>query len=114
MTEVNANLSANRTTQGLLRHRSAVVTLARMRAKKSILLRLRAQGFKRKHFSVREIAVLTDYHLNQHRARLIAEAEEVIETWQGFANFRANVKTNAHTEKPPISATSNLQISGAK
>ena len=88
MTEVTAILSPNRETQGMLRHRSAVMTLARMRAKKSVLLSLRAQGFKPQHFSVREIAVLTDYYVNQHRARLIAEAEEIIETWPGFAQWR--------------------------
>ena len=49
--------------------RSAVMTLARMRAKKSVLLALRAQGLKPQHFSVREIAVLTEYDLNQHRGR---------------------------------------------
>ena len=62
--------------------------LARMRAKKSVLLALRAQGFKPQHFSVREIAVLADYYLNQHRAKLMAEAAEAIATWPGFAQWR--------------------------
>jgi hypothetical protein len=90
------------------------MTLSRMRAKKSVLLELRAQGFKPQHFSVRESAVLADYYLNQHRARLTAEAAEAIATWPGFASFRANVSTNAQTENEPISTTSTLQISGAK
>jgi hypothetical protein len=88
MTEATAIVSPNRETQRMLRHRSAVMTLARMRAKKSVLLALRAQGFKPQHFSVREIVVLTDYYLNQHRARLIAEAEEAIATWPGSAQWR--------------------------
>ena len=89
MTEATANLSPNRETQRMLRHRSAVMTLARMRAKKSVLLALRAQGLKPQHFSAREIAVLTDYYLNQHRARLMAEAAEAIATWPGFARWRS-------------------------
>jgi hypothetical protein len=56
--------------------------------RKSVLLSLRAQGFKPQHFSVREIAVLTDYYLNQHRAKLMAEATEAIATWPEFAQWR--------------------------
>jgi hypothetical protein len=48
------------------------MTLARMRAKKAVLLALRAQGLKPQDFSAREIGVLTDYYVNQHRAKLIA------------------------------------------
>jgi hypothetical protein len=88
MAEAAVSLSPNRETQRMLRHRSAVMTLARMRAKKAVLLSLRAQGFKPQHFSVPEIAVLTDYYLNQHRARLMAEAAEAIATWPGFAQWR--------------------------
>jgi len=51
MTEVHTILSPNRATQRMLRHRSAVMTLARMRAKKAVLLELRAQGLKPQHFS---------------------------------------------------------------
>jgi hypothetical protein len=110
MTEVHANLSPNRAAQRILRHRSAVMTLARMRAKKSVLLALRAQGLRPQHFSGREISVLTDYYLNQHRAKLIAEAEEVIETWPGFAYLRIN----GQKENEPTSMTSAVQMSGAQ
>jgi hypothetical protein len=82
------NLSPNRVQQRMLRHRAAVMTLARMRAKKAVLLALRAEGLRTQDFSAREIAVLVDYYLNQHRARLIAEAEEVIATWPEFARWR--------------------------
>jgi hypothetical protein len=78
MTEVHAILSPNRATQRMLRHRSAVMTLARMQARKSVLLELRAQGLKPQHFSSREIAVLTYYYLNQHRARLMPEVAEAL------------------------------------
>jgi len=113
MTEVSANLLANRTTQRLLRHRSAVMTLARMRAKKAVILALSAQGLKPQHFSAREIAVLAEYYLNQHRARLVAEAEEIIETWPGFASFRADVINIAQTENEPKPITSVVQNSSA-
>jgi len=111
MTEVSANLLANRTTQRLLRHRSAVMTLARMRAKKSVMLELRAQGFKPLHFSPREIAVLTDYYLNQHRAKLMAEAAEIIETWPGFAQWRIPVVEKVpETEHSPSAGGDNQTI----
>ena len=88
MTEATAILSPNRETRRMLRHRSAVMTLARMRAKKSVLLALRAQGLKPQDFSAREIGVLTDYYVNQHRAKLMAEAAEAIATWPGFERWR--------------------------
>jgi hypothetical protein len=88
MAEAAISLSPNRATQKILRHRSAVMTLARMRAKKAVLLALRAQGLKPQDFSAREIGVLTDYYVNQHRAKLMAEAEEAIATWPGFAGWR--------------------------
>ena len=87
MAEATAILSPNHATQRILRHRSAVITLARMRAKKAVLLALRAQGLKPQHFSTREISVLTEYYLNQHRAKLMTEAAEVIATWPGFARW---------------------------
>ena len=114
MTEATAILSPNRETQRMLRHRSAVMTLARMRAKKSVLLTLRAQGFKPQHFSVREIAMLTDYYLNQHRARLVAEAEEIIETWPGFASFRANVINSVQSKEPCSATTISVRNSSAE
>ena len=104
------NLSPNVATQRLLRHRSAVMTLARMRAKKAVLVALCAQGFKPQHFSAREIAVLAEYYLNQHRTEAIA-------TWPGFARWRlpsANIQTNAQSESEPKSMTSVVQMSGAR
>jgi len=89
MAEAAVNLSPNVATQRMLRHRSAVMTLARMRAKKSVLLALRAQGLKPQHFSAREISMLTEYYLNQHRAELMGEAAEVIATWPEFARWRS-------------------------
>ena len=111
------NLSPNVATQRLLRHRSAVMTLARVRAKKAVLVALRAQGLRPQHFSAREIAVLAEYYLNQHRAELVGEATEAIATWPGFARWRlpsANIQTNAQSESEPKSMTSVVQMSGAR
>jgi hypothetical protein len=82
------------------------MTLARMRAKKAVLLALRAQGLKPQHFSAREIAVLTDYYLNQHRAQLMVEAAEVIATWPGFDRWRcAEMTSDAQRENESRSIT---------
>jgi hypothetical protein len=80
------------------------MTLARIRAKKSVLLALRAQGLRPQHFSAREISVLTDYYLNQHRAKLMADAAEEIATWPDFARWRL----------PCANLSSAVQISGAQ
>jgi hypothetical protein len=117
MTEATAVLSPNRELQKMLRHRSAVMTLARMRAKKAVLLALRAQGLKPQDFSVREVGVLTDYYVNQHRARLLAEAAEEIAKWPGFARWRlpsSNINNNAQTENEPKSIASAVQMSGVQ
>ena len=90
MAEAAVNLSPNVATQRMLRHRSAVMTLARMRAKKAVLLELRAQVLKPQHFSVREIAVLTEYYLNQHRAELVGEAAEAIARWPECEHWRCS------------------------
>ena len=99
MAEAAVNLSPNVATQRTLRHRSAVMTLARMRAKKSVLLALRAQGLKPQHFSAREIAVLTEYYLNQHGAELMGEAAEVIATWPGLARWRCAEEAVVNPQK---------------
>lgn len=87
MAEAARSLPPNRLAQRMIRHRSAVITLARQRAKKVVLLQLRAQGLKLAQFSAREIALLADDYLDRHRARLITEAEEIIAAWPGFARW---------------------------
>jgi len=107
MAEAAVNLSPNVAAQKMLRHRSAVMTLARMRAKKVVLLELRAQGLKAQHFSAREIAVLTDYYVNQHRATLMAEAAEAIATWPEFARWRCPPEVFEKVRKIEHSPTAN-------
>jgi hypothetical protein len=88
------------------------MTLARMRAKKAVLLELRAEGLKPQHFSAREIAVLTDYYLNQHRAQLMAEAAEAIATWPGFAPWRCAEEVVVKSTKLEHSPNANSSIAG--
>src|SRR5262245_51193691 len=110
MTEVHTILSPNVATQRMLRHRSAVMTLARIRAKKAVLLALRAQGLKPQHFSAREIAVLTEYYLNRHRAELVGEAAEAIATWPGFARWRCAEEAVVKSTKIEHSPNANSVI----
>ena len=115
MTEATTILSPNRETQRMLRHRSAVMTLARMRAKKAVLLALRAEGLKPQDFSAREIGVLTDYYVNRHRAKLMAEAAEAIARWPGFAQWRlppghAVFAKSTETEHSPKANSANSGV----
>jgi hypothetical protein len=82
------SLSPHQITQRLLKHRLAVVTLARQAALKVVKHRLRADGLKLHDFSAKDTPVLADKYLAEHRARLVAEAEQKIETWPGFAARR--------------------------
>ena len=111
------SLSAKQILERLQRHRSAVAVLAMQSARRAVRAQIRANGQKIAQFSAREISVLAEAHLAQHRERLRAEAEHTIATWPGFAYLRvpsANIKTNAQTQTRPISTTSAVQISGAK
>ena len=97
------------------RHRHAIMTFARMRAKKAVVEQLRAQGLKPQYYSARDIALLTEDYMAQHRAKLIADAEQAIETWREFARWRcAELSSDAQTQNARNSMGSTLQISGAK
>ena len=102
----------------LQRHRVAVRVRAMQIAKTAVKDQLRAQGLKIWHFSTKEITQLAEDYFANHREELITKATEDINTWPGFARWRlpdcANIESNAQSEKPPISTTSPLQISGAK
>jgi microcystin-dependent protein len=86
-------------------------------ARRAVRAQIRANGQKIAQFSAREISVLAEAHLAQHRERLRAEAEHAIATWPGFAYLRvpgANIKTVAQSENEPKSTTSAVQMSGAE
>ena len=111
------SLSAKQVQERLQRHRSAVAVLAMQSARREVKAQIRAQGLKVAHYSAKEISILAEAHLAQHREQLRAEAEHAINTWPGFARWRlpsANITSDAQKEKQPISTTSTVQMSGAK
>src|SRR5262245_60996319 len=85
------SLSPKRALERLRQHRAAVIALALQRAKKAVQADIRAKGQRISDFSAREITLLAEDYLAQHRAELIAEAEHAIATWPGFAAWRVPV-----------------------
>ena len=109
------SLSPNRIAQKLREHRHAVIVLAHQSAIKAIKAQIRAQGDKLSQVPGRTIRVFADAYFDVHRQRLIAEAEHVIATSPYFARWRcAELSSDAQKEKPPISTTSTVQMSGAE
>ncbi len=110
------SLSPDRVAQKLREHRTAVATLAMLNAKNAVKAQIRARGDKPAHYTAREIAILAEAHLAQHREQLRAEAEHTINTWPGFARWRlpANISTFARSENEPNSMGSAVQILDAK
>ena len=72
----------------LQRYRQTVLILAHKRAKREVERELRAKGIRTTLFRPAEISALAHDYLAQHKERLIAEAEEAIATWPGFAQWR--------------------------
>jgi hypothetical protein len=112
-----ANNSLSRDQERVRRHCSAVITLALQKAKRAIEFELRAKGLKVAHYSCRELRLMAEQYFNQHRAELIANAEEVIATSPYFARWRlpvANINSDAQTPKQPNSMGSVVQNLGSE
>jgi hypothetical protein len=77
--------------QKLQQHRSAVITLAHLSAKKAVKRQLQARGAKLGEFSARDIAIIADAWFDAHRNEQIAEAEHTIATSPYFARWRCPV-----------------------
>jgi hypothetical protein len=104
------SLSPKRIQERVQRHRHAVMVLAHQAAQRAIRARLRAQGVRLTDVTAKDISIQATAWLDARCEELIAEAEQLINTSPRFAYLRIN----AQTEKPPISTTSTLQLSGAK
>jgi hypothetical protein len=91
MAQATRTLSPKRVLERLQRHRRAVIALAHQRAKRLVQASIRAKGQRLADFSAREIALLAEDYLAQHRQELIAEAENVIATSPYFAEWRIPV-----------------------
>jgi hypothetical protein len=107
MAEPKRSLSPKRVLERLQRHRRAVIALAHQRAKRLVQASIRAKGQRLSDFSAREITLLAEDYLAQHRAELVAEAEHAIATWPGFARWRLPVfvKTSEIEHSPNANTT---------
>ena len=109
------SLSPKRTLEKISQHRQCVIVLAHQSARKAIKAQLRAEGLKLSQFSAKDISIRAEAWFDVHRQELIAEAEHVIATSPYFARWRcAELSSDAQKEKPPISTTSTVQMSGAE
>jgi hypothetical protein len=91
LAESEAQRRAKAYADRLAQHRQAVSTLALQGAKKTVQANIRAKGQRIADLSAREITLLAEDYLSQHRAQLWAEAEHAIATWPGFARWRLPV-----------------------
>ena len=109
------SLSPKRAAEGLQRFHSAVRTIALYRAKKAVQAQIRARGERIADYSCREISVMAEAYLNQHKEELINKAAADVATFPEFCPFVcANLVLNAQTQSQPKSITSAVQMSGAK
>jgi len=60
---------------------AAIMTLARQRAIKAIKQEFHKQGLKLQSMTHREIVVAAEDYLTRHRAELLTEASETIDSW---------------------------------
>jgi uncharacterized lipoprotein YajG len=58
----------------IIRITTAAHVLAQLRARQAVKRQLQAQGLKVTHYSARDISVLANQYLAEHRAELIPEA----------------------------------------
>ena len=72
---------------------TAIMTFARMSAKRAVLAQLRAKGLRIAEYSAREISALTDDYFAQHMERLITEAAQVVATSPRLARWRCAALT---------------------
>ena len=86
MAEANASLSP-KALERIRRLHVAVRTLAQREAKKAVQARIRAEGLKLHQFTVRESALLAEDYLAHHRADLVAQAIEIINTSPEFTRW---------------------------
>jgi hypothetical protein len=70
MAEANASLQQIPT----IRITTAAHVLAQLRARHAVKRKLQAQGLKVSHYSARDICVLANKYLNEHRAELVPDA----------------------------------------
>jgi hypothetical protein len=116
MAEANYSLSPAE------RMKSTVFTRALQRAKTAVKRELQAKGLKLAQYSCRELTLMAEQYLTQHREELITEAMATVERWtaDGFFGKRAqrewfaNLVSDAQRANEPKSTTSTVQMLGGK
>jgi hypothetical protein len=98
MAESEAQRRAKARGAVIAQHRSAVIVLAMQRAKRLVQADIRAKGQRLADFSAKEITLLAEDYLAQHRPELMAEAEEVIAPSPGFERWRLPVPQSDSAE----------------
>jgi hypothetical protein len=81
------SLSPKRAAERMQRFRSAVRTIALLRAKKAVQAQIRAKGERLSEYSCRDISLLAEAHLTQHLDELVARATLVVATFPEFSPF---------------------------
>jgi hypothetical protein len=105
-----------------IRITTAAHVLAQLRARQHVKRQLQAQGLKVSHYSARDISVLANQYLAEHRAELMPDAIAEITEWTLRGDFGvraqralcAKLESDAQTHKQPNSMGSVVQMSGAK
>jgi hypothetical protein len=85
------SLSPKRALEKMRQYRAAVMTIAHYRAKQAVKAEIRARGQKIAEFSARDIALLAEAYMAQHRDWLITKAAEDVATFREFARYRAEI-----------------------
>jgi hypothetical protein len=107
-------ISPKREAERLRQRHQATFILARRQAKKAVEQRLKEDGERLTTYPYRQLRLLADAYFNQHKAELLANASQVIDTWPGFAYLRcANVSSDAQKQNEPNSMSSTVHMSGA-
>jgi hypothetical protein len=70
---------------------TAAHVLAQHRARQAVKRQLQAQGLKVTHYSARDISVLANQYLAEHRPELMPDAVETIERWTAEGVFGKRV-----------------------
>ena len=74
MVQATRSLSPKRAAEMMQRFRSAVITVARLRARQVIKAQIKARGDKVCNFTAAQISLEADAYLAQHREELITKA----------------------------------------
>jgi hypothetical protein len=75
----NATMLTAKEMMAQIRLRSATATLAKQQAKKKVKALIAAQGRRIHEFSAKELSLLADDYLAEHRDELMAKAKVVAE-----------------------------------